>query len=149
MGKLLIGSREELGLDSNARTITLKDGLNVTMNYANDRPVLNLAIQDTALKNNLSFSEVFNVVVSEEDHFLKDEVFDEEEVKKVLENKFNSLIEKTLNIKIEYASKEMIEQALKSIEMKFKNNIRMLFYYLLKDYLTESIYAYYKLNNKN
>ena len=76
MGKLLIGSREELGLDSNARTITLKDGLNVTMNYANDRPVLNLAIQDTALKNNLSFSEVFNVVVSEEDHFLKDEVFD-------------------------------------------------------------------------
>ena len=146
MGKLLIGSREELGLDSNARTITLKDGLNVTMNYANDRPVLNLAIQDTALKNNLSFSEVFNVVVSEEDHFLKDEVFDEEEVKKVLENKFNSLIEKTLNIKIEYASKEMIEQALKSIEMKFKNNIRMLFYYLLKDYLTESIYAYYQLN---
>ena len=148
MGKLLIGSREELGLDSNARTITLKDGLNVTMNYANDRPVLNLAIQDTALKNNLSFSEVFNVVVSEEDHFLKDEVFDEEEVKKVLENKFNSLIEKTLNIKIEYANKEMIEKEIKIIENRFNNNIRMLLYCLIKDYLIEHIYAYYQKSKK-
>ncbi len=114
------------------------------MNYENDRPVLNLAIQETALKNNLSFSEIFNIAVSEEDHCIKAGIVRDDEADKILEKNFNALLKKTLDIKIENATKEMIGQALKIIETRFNNNIRMLFYYLLKDYLTASIYAYYQ-----
>lgn len=145
MGRLLLEDEKKLGGE---RTIQLKNGMNVMIDFQNDKGVLNLAIQDTALKNNLSFSEVFNVVVSEEDHCIKAGIVRDDEADKILEKNFSDLLEKTLNIKLEYASKEMIEQAIKIIENRFNNNIRMLLYCLIKDYLIEHIYAYYQKSKK-
>ena len=146
MGRLLLEDEKKL---DGERTVQLKNGMNVIIDFQNDKGVLNLAIYNTALKYNLDYVKLWHIIVNEEDHHIKQGIANDDEADRILENNFNSLIEKILNIKLEYASKEMIKQALKSIEIKFKNNIRMLFYYLLKDYLTESIYAYYKLNNKN
>lgn len=145
MGRLLLEDEKKLGGE---RTIQLKNGMNVMIDFQNDKGVLNLAIYNTALKYNLDYVKLWHIIVSEEDHHIKEGIVRDDEADGILEKNFNDLLEKTLNIKIEYASKEMIEQALKSIEMKFKNNIRMLFYYLLKDYFTVSIYAYYQKSKK-
>ena len=145
MGRLLLENERKL---NGERTVKLKNGMNVIIDYQNDKGVLNLAIYNTALKYNLDYVKLWYIIVNEEDHCIKAGIVRDDEADEILEKNFSDLLEKTLNIKLEYASKEMIEQALKSIEMKFKNNIRMLFYYLLKDYFTVSIYEYYQKSKK-
>ena len=123
----------------------MKNGLYVTLDYERDYEVTNLAVRLAAEKINVSYFHMLRLVLGE-DKYIKECIYNDDELVKELEINFNKKMEWYLNemdSSLKTADEDKIRKALMYMQLDYRNDMRLLLFSTFKEKLINSIIDYY------
>ncbi len=151
MGRLLLGKKEEYGLNKGVKQAVLSNGIWVTMDFQDDNYLLTACLAQTAIKYGFSYKNL-NRTVTDENGLIKSIEFDEEELQDTLNKNLTlkvAIMLKILDLDIHTANQNEIRMALEFIEAEYRNDIRLLWFHMTKELQMKKIADYYQLHRKN
>lgn len=145
MGRLLIGRKAQYNLGKNATEIPIRNGMFVTLDFTGDCQITNAIIKFAAKSKKIEYKELCKIVF-DDNNYIKEEVYNESKVKENIIKNFNEKLDLILReekTNIDIANKETIKKALVEMERDYRYDIRLLYYFLCRNILSDYIIEYY------